>query len=252
MATTTKPPPQKAESLKPMMKARFSEIVAVNFHIDDSILKPLVPKGLELDYYNGETYVSLIAMTVRGIKAWGLPFSVIPSCPELSLRFYVKHVRDGHVSKGTCLIKDYISGGTAAWFLENRFKSQFSRMKIKSNNSGFRENMTPEVEYTWKVDEHLNKIRVKGRSRVQKTGDDTKVGFILEHSNYFGSSDGRTLVYRVQRPSWVIWDAAQANFTCDVKRLFGMPFVKPLSRRPASVFVSAGSPLTIFRPLEVR
>ncbi len=252
MATTSKPPVVQTDSSKPLIKARFSELVAINFQIDDQLLKPLVPRGLELDYFNGETYVSLIAMTVSGIRAWGLPFSLVPACPELSLRFYVKNVKSDRVEKGTCLIKDYISGATAAWFLESKFNSEFSKLKIKSSSSGFGENEIPEVEYQWKIDDSWNKLRVKARSRIQKSGPDTKVGFILEHANYFGTHKGKTLAYRVERPGWVIWDAAQANFNCDVNRLFGKSFIKPLSKRPASVFVTSGSPVTIFRPIEIR
>ena len=62
---------------------------------------------------------------------------------------------------------------------------------------------------------------------------------------------GQTLEYAVARPQWVVWNAAQANFTCDVRRLFGPEFEKPLSRRPASVFVTSGSEVVIYRPTEV-
>jgi hypothetical protein len=113
-----------AEPRKPMMKARFSEMVAVNFQIDQRLLRPLVPKGLELDFFNDETYVSLIAMTFRGVKAWGLPFSIIPSSPELSSA--VLRASRGTamgILKGTCLIKDYVAGATAAWYLESQFRS---------------------------------------------------------------------------------------------------------------------------------
>ncbi len=252
MATSSRKAMKQPDSDKPLIKAKFSEMVAVNFQIDQRILQPLVPKGLELDFFNGETYVSLIAMMLRNVKAWGLPFSIIPSSPELSLRFYVRRPGDGESAKGTCLIKDYISGSTAAWYLESQFKSDFSKLKMKYKNSGFGEHETPEVEYQWKVDDHWNKLRVRARSRIHKTERASKVGFILDHFTYFGTYKGRTLAYRVERPTWNIWDAAQANFTCDVKRLFGDAFVKPLSKRPASVFVTAGSPVTIYKPVEVR
>ncbi len=251
MATTTKPAKELAKQ-KPFMKARFADLVAINFHVDEKILLPLVPPGLELDHFNGEAYVSLVAMMLRGAKVWGLPFSIVPSTPELSLRFYVKHIHDNKVDKGTCLIKDYVAGSTAAWFLESQFQSAFSKLKMKQTASGFGKGETPEVEYQWKVDENWNKLRVRARSRIQKTGDGTKVGFILDHFNYYGRHDGRTLAYRVERPRWDVWDAAQANFTCDVQRLFGKSFVRPLAKRPASVFVTSGSPVTIFKPVVIK
>ena len=50
---------------KPLLKAAFTELVAINFEVSPSILKDKVPKGLELDFYNKETYVSLVCMVVR-------------------------------------------------------------------------------------------------------------------------------------------------------------------------------------------
>jgi uncharacterized protein YqjF (DUF2071 family) len=253
MATTSRTPTKSVAKTKPLMKARYSDLVAINFQVDAKILRPLVPPGLELDFYNGETYVSLIAMMLKNVKIWGLPFPLVPSSPELSLRFYVQRKIGDEVEKGACLIKDYISGSTAAWFLESQFKTEFAKMKIKCQSSGFGENVIPEVEYQWKVNENWNKLRVRARSRIKSGPNpmDTKVGFILEHNNYFGTFEGKTVAYRVERPKWEIWDAAQANFTCDVSQLFGKKFVKPLAKRPASVFVTGGSAVTVYKPVVV-
>ena len=115
MATTSPSSSKSGADTKPLMKAVYSDLVAVNFQIDPKILRPLVPAGLELDFYHGETFISLIAMMIKNVKIWGLPFSLVPSCPELSLRYYVQRKNGDHVEKGACLIKDYIAGSTAAW-----------------------------------------------------------------------------------------------------------------------------------------
>lgn len=249
IVSTTLPPDAK---IKPLLQADYSDLVAINFQVDDQILKPLVPAGLELDYFAGETFVSLVAMKIKRLKIWGLPFSLIPAFPEISLRFYVRRTRGDKSENGTCLIKDYVGGATAAWYLQSQFKSEFAKLKIQGKSKGFVPNEIPEVEYRWKYDDQWNNLRVRARSRITNTGTGTKVGFILEHSNYFASQKGRTIAYRVERPQWEVWDAAQANFNCDVKNLFGRAFIKPLSKRPASVFVSAGSHVTVYRPSEIR
>ncbi len=251
MAVTTSSPGQFVTKTKPLLKAQFTDLVAINFPVEERILQPFVPKGLELDYYNGETYVSLIAMMLKRIKIWGLPFSLVPASPELSLRFYVRRDVRGQLEKGACLIKDYVAGSTAAWFLESQFKTEFARMKIKCRSSGFSADTTPEVEYRWQVDDNWNNLRVRARSRIDSAADN-KVGFILEHNHYFGTYAGATVAYRVERPQWEVWDAAQANFTCDVSQLFGKKFVKSLSKRPASVFVTGGSLVTVHKPVVIQ
>ena len=239
---------------KPLMRARFSELVALNFSIDPAILQPLVPRGLELDFFKDETYVSLIAMMLRDVRVFGFPIHIASGFEEINLRFYVRRRVGDSYRKGACFLKDYVSGAAAAWVLGRIFKAEFGRLKLKHKNSGFdpkEENAIPEVDYQWKVDDHMNRVRVKAREKVQRMGADTKVGFILNHNNEYSCRNGKTLEYAMARPQWVVWNAAQANFTCDVRKLFGPEFEKPLSRRPASVFVTSGSEVVIYKPTEV-
>lgn len=247
---TTSQPVRKESASPPttrrLLKAEYHDIVAANFQIDPAILEEYLPRHLELDDFNGDTYVTLMAMVVRKVNMLGLPRYFC----ELSLRFYVR--RTGPIRrKGTCFLKNYVSSPTGAWVLSSKFGRPFQKIKITQANSGFRGSGVPEAVYNWQVEENVNKLRVKARSPIKNDGLDTKVGFILSHTNHYESIKGKTFEYRVKRPNWVAWDAAQANFTCDVKRLFGPQFVKPLARRPASVFVTAGSEIEIFRPIEI-
>ncbi len=245
-------PAKKPVKKKTLMRAKFSELVALNFRIDPKILLPRVPKGMELDYFQGETYVSLVAMMLRDVRVWGIPIHIASGFEEINLRFYVRRETDDGYRSGSCFIKDYVSGSAAAFILSNLFKSKFGKLKMKHANSGFPTTKdsepVPIVDYQWKVDDHWNRIRIKGRSEVHKKDKQTKVGYILQHNYNYSSRDGKTLEYPSDRSVWTVWDAAQANFTCDVKPLFGQEFVKALSSRPASVFVAFGSDVNIYRP----
>ncbi len=242
-----------ANGRKSLLKARFTEIVALNFKIDPKILLDRIPGKLELDYFEGETYVSLVAMVLRRVRVWGIPLHVVGGFGEFNLRYYVRRKDVDGFQRGACFLKDYVSSSMAAWILGSLFQADFRRVKMRFDNTGFRskESSVPKVDYRWKVDDHWNQIRVRGRKKMKNTGPGTKVGFILEHSNEYSSRGGKTFEYRASRPAWTVWDAAQANFNCDVKQLFGEDFVKPLAKRPASVFISSGSDVTIFRPMEL-
>ena len=233
-----------------LLKARFSEIVALNFVIDPEILKPYVPKKLELDFFENETYVSLVAIVLKNIRVWGLPIQLPGQFGEFNLRFYVRRADGTKYQRGVCFLRDYVSSKSAAWILGSLFKADFRTVKMQYENTGFNSrnlSVIPTADYQWKLEDHWNRIRVKARKRMKKTGPGTKVGFILEHANKYSSRGGATYEYSGSQPKWTIWDAAQANFTCDVKRLFGAEFVKPLATRPTSVFVATGSDVTVYR-----
>jgi len=249
MATTSKQAPAtivpRATTVtqKPLMGLAMREIVAANFIVPPEILKKHVPKGVELDYFGNETYVSLVCMVVSKLGLMRVPFAPKPS--YISLRFYVRRSNDPLRRRGTCSIRNYVSSPTAAWMLGSKLEGDYQTMKIKRQNSGFKK------EYQWKVGDHWNKLRIRGRSRIKNTGSRTKVGFILDHANVYRKIKGKTSEFLVQRPTWNAWDVAEANFTCDVQRLFGQQFVKPLARRPASVFLSSGSDVRFFKPEQV-
>ena len=86
---TTSPPEVPTQPLEPKLltPAAYNELVAVNFQINPALLDPYLPRGLELDFYGGETYVSLSCMVMRKIGILGLPIS--RGFVELSLRFFV-------------------------------------------------------------------------------------------------------------------------------------------------------------------
>ena len=184
--TTTSQPPSSTQPIqqKVLAKVAHTELVAVNFQVPPTLLTSLVPKGLELDYYNNETYVSLICMVMRKVGIMGIPLT--RRFVELSLRFYVRHPGDPENRKGTCYIKNYVSNPTAALILGSRYDCEYHKMKMKFNNKGFREDgAIPDVEYQWKVDDHWNKLRIKARSKIKNTEKSTKVGFILDHSTHY-------------------------------------------------------------------
>ena len=239
---------------KLLLTAGFSELVALNFQIDPKILQRRVPKGLELRFFEGETYVSLVAMVLRRVKVWGLPISVAGGFGELNLRFYVRRPDGDGFQHGACFIKDYVSSSSAAWILGSVFKTSFDKIRMTYDNSGFNSKdpgVVPKVDYRWRVGDHENRIRIRARKQLTKITPDSKVGFILDNHNEYSSRDRNTYEYRAEHPKWTIWDAAQANFTCDVTKLFGREFEKPLSKRPASVFVANGSQVKIYRPTKI-
>ena len=59
--------------------------------VDLEVLRPFVPKELEIDTLNGKAYVSMVAFTMEKIRPKHLPsFSPISNFDEINIRTYVK------------------------------------------------------------------------------------------------------------------------------------------------------------------
>ena len=247
ITSNTSPSAQAQSKSKSFLTASINELVAINFLVPPAILEPLLPKGLELSYMADETYVSLICNVVRRSGFLSNPFS--SGITHLSLQYYVRRTADPESRRGVCQIRNFTSASAGSWGAKLEMDSK--KMKMKRDNSGFSKGGVPEVEYQWKVEENWNKLRIKGRNRIKNTGPKTKVGFILDHKNIYQDVKGKTIEIQVKHEPWNAWDAAHANFTCDVQQMFGKEFVKPLARRPSSVFVSNAGKVDYFKPKQI-
>ena len=256
MATTSKNPArsgksaisksQKAEG-KVVVSARHANCVALNFSIPSKVLEPSLPAGLVLDHHKGDTFVSLVCMEIQKLTFCGLP--IVPRFCELSLRCFVSE-RENHRRKGVLYLKSYSSSKFGSWVLNNVIPHQHGPLPIRSKSQTG--NGAPELDYHWKVEGHENRMRIRGRDRlIKKLDPGSKLGFFLSHDSRYITHQGTTIGYDLSTPDWVYWDAAQANFTCDVRRLFGAQYVKPLAARPVDVVLSEGSLVKLHLPRSI-
>ena len=58
--------------MKQFLTAEWKKLVFVNYIIDPEILKPYLPQKTELDYFNGNCYVSVVAFLFANTKLRGL------------------------------------------------------------------------------------------------------------------------------------------------------------------------------------
>ena len=232
---------------KEVVSLVHANAVAINFAIKADALHASIPQQLVLDYHKGDAFVSLVCMEIKRLSFCGLP--IVPRFCELSLRCFVSE-RDSPGNRGVLYLKSYASSKFGAWVLSNLIPHSHSVMKIKANNKSGGQR-PPDLDYQWKIEGHDNRMRIRGRDQITRQDPSSKLGFIMSHSSRYQTIHGQTSVYDISRPQWVLWDAAQANFTCDVRRLFGKEYVKPLAARPVSVFLSAGSKVTLHQPREL-
>ena len=54
------------------LRASWENLVLANYIIEPNILSPYIPKGTELDFWNGKCYVSLVGFLFKNTKLLGL------------------------------------------------------------------------------------------------------------------------------------------------------------------------------------
>ena len=68
---------------KTFLKASWENLIMANYQVDPAILKPYLPKGVELDFYKDKTYVSLVGFMFKNTSLFGIPIPFFGSFEEI-------------------------------------------------------------------------------------------------------------------------------------------------------------------------
>jgi uncharacterized protein YqjF (DUF2071 family) len=72
----------------------WEELVFLHWRVDEAVLRPLVPSGLELETSDGSAWLTITPFRLTGFRLRGVPpLPFVSSFPELNVRTYV--IRDG-------------------------------------------------------------------------------------------------------------------------------------------------------------
>ncbi len=62
----------------------------LNYVVDPQLIAPLVPAETEIDFENGETFLSIVGFLFLDTRLLGLPVPLHRDFEEVNLRFYVR------------------------------------------------------------------------------------------------------------------------------------------------------------------
>ncbi len=222
----------------PFLTAEWRKLAMANYIVDPAILQPYVPHKTELDFFNGQCYLSLVAFMfldtrVKGIK---IPFHV--NFEEINLRFYV---RNGD-RRGVVFIKEIVAKPAVSFIANNIYKENYETMPVAHSWIATPETMN--VEYRWKKGD-WNVFRVSSEKTPVAISPASEADFIT--NNYLGytchGNDCRE--YEVQHSHWESYPVRSYRLDVDFRKLYGERFGFLSARKPNSVLLIEGSPITV-------
>jgi uncharacterized protein YqjF (DUF2071 family) len=232
------------------LSACWRNLVMLNFEIDPEILRPLVPKGVELDPWQGKHFVSLVGFQFLHTRVLGIPIPFHRNFSEVNLRFYVRHRLEDGWRRGVAFVKEVVPrwaiAAVARWFYNENYVACAMTSVVQ----------TPVVDnaqegsasYRWKESGswHALQARFQGRPCLAEPGSEEE--YITEHYyGYAAQRDGSTVEYRVEHPRWRVWKATEAGVECAVGSFYGEQYQEALSRPCTSAFVAEGSEVAVYQ-----
>jgi uncharacterized protein len=226
------------------LKANWENIIMANYAVELEVLQPFLPRGVELDLYNGKAYVSLVGFMFKDTRIFKIPIPYFGTFEEINLRFYVKR-KDGDIEKrGVVFINETIPYRIVAWMANKLYKEHYTTIptkhSIKINND------SKQIEYYWKINNVWNSIIVNATTANSDMQKDSFEEYIFEH--YFGYTkidEANTEEYTISHPSWKINSINNYQINCDFETMYGKPFAHLINTKPDSIFIAEGSSVSV-------
>ncbi len=226
------------------LKAHWQNLIMANYEIDPSILLPYLPKGLELDYFNGKTYVSLVGFLFKNTSLFSIPIPFWGTFEEVNLRFYVIRKEKNTIKRGVVFINETVPNKIVAWVANKLYKEHYIGIPTRHNWKLSKEKK--EIQYEWKVKSKWNSIKVEASATKKKMEIGSIEEFIFEH--YFGYTKVNTehsIEYKINHPSWEINKVNNYQIDCDFDAFYGNDFKVLNSTISHSVLLAEGSAIDV-------
>ncbi|MBL7830120.1 MAG: DUF2071 domain-containing protein [Saprospiraceae bacterium] len=230
--------------MKTFLKARWENIVMVNYTVDESILRPYLPYGVEIDTYQNQAFVSLVGFRFVQSTIFGLPIPYLGNFDEVNLRFYVKRTDGTELKRGVVFINELVPFKVVAFLANKLYKEHYSYAKMKSSIQV--ENNIKNINYSWQPKQIEYSIHASFSDSKDEIIQDSLEEFIYEH--YYGFTkvnEQETWEYRVNHPRWQTNKLLNHKINCDFGEMYGQDFSFLNHQAPFSIYNAIGSEVTI-------
>lgn len=231
------------------LTAEWRNLLMFNYAVDPGVLQRFVPRGTELDAFEGRTYVSLVGFEFNHTRVAGVTIPFHRSFEEVNLRFYVRRLG----KRGVVFIRELVPKRAVAAVARIAFGENYSRVPMSHSIVAHPDSGIVEAEYTWGSGPGRCSMRLEAEKPSFVPSADSLSQFITEHYwGYATQSNGGCLEYEVQHPRWLVRTAKAARFSGDAAPFYGSEFGELLALPPDSAFLAEGSPITVFKGTRVQ
>lgn len=225
--------------MQPFLTANWRYLAMLNFVVDPRILGPFVPPGTEIDYENGETFVSLVGLLFLDTRLRGLAIPLHRDFEEVNLRFYVRKKSADTWRRGVVFIRELVPRRAVALVARAFYGERYVAVPMKHQIEHV--DLALAVEYSWRRGRKWESLEMRASGEPQSIPAGSHAEFITEHHWGYTCVADRCSEYRVEHPRWKIWNADSFSLRADIAALYGTEFAQTLSAPPRSAFIADGS-----------
>jgi uncharacterized protein len=231
--------------VRPFLTANWRYLAMLNFVVDPTIVAPLVPPGTEIDFENGETFLSVVGFLFLDTRLLGFPIPLHRDFEEVNLRFYVRKKSADTWRRGVVFVRELVPRRAIATVARVFYGENYVALPMKHQIDHVDSKLG--VEYSLRRGRKCESIKMSASGEAQTISAGSHPEFITEHYWGYTCFRGGCSEYRVEHPRWKTWNATDFEFNADVATLYGEQFAETLNQPPRSAFIADGSPITVHK-----
>lgn len=225
------------------LTARWQSLLMINYVVEPAALKRYLPRGVEIDFFEGRTFVSLVGFLFLNTRLLGVPVPLHRNFEEVNLRFYVRRRVGDEVRRGVVFVKEIVPKAAIAWTARMAYNERYVAMPMRHEVAAQR------VSYGWRRDGVWESISGRPAGEPEMAAAGSEEEFISEHYwGYAAQRNGSTLEYRVEHPRWCVQIIEDPRIDLNTTGLYGAEFKQILGQCPTSAFLADGSEVAVLRP----
>lgn len=233
--------------MKVFLAAKWHNLINLTYRVPVEKLQPFVPRGVELDLFEGHAHLSLVAFDfvdtkVKNIK---IPFHV--NFPEINLRFYVKSGE----KRGVVFIKELVPKHCIAFVAKRFYNEPYASFPMESETEAFANGELKVTHKLWKAKNKYT-IEVVAGKDIETPGPETAAHFFKEHDIGFGTDrKGETLCYAVSHPIWETRTLQSWKLKFDFGAVYGKEWEFLNDMEPTFPLFALGSAIKVYHPFQL-
>jgi uncharacterized protein YqjF (DUF2071 family) len=223
------------------LRAHWKNLALLTYDIDPNLLSDVTPPDCTLDLRDGRAFVSLVAFDFLNTRVLRIAWPGYRNFPEINLRFYVRH----RAERGVCFIREFVPRRVVALLANLFYNEPYKAAEMSSRVAETSDSIA--VEHSLNFAGRRGQLSISAAKPGVIPAENSIEHFFKEHEWGFGTSRrGSLLRYRVNHPVWEIYPITHYALDWDWAGIYGPKWEFLRDRKPISVILAAGSPVTVY------
>ena len=226
------------------LTAEWRKLIMANYAVDPAILAPYVPRGTELDAWEGVCYASLVGFLFEDVRVKGIAVPFHRTFEEVNLRFYVRYRSSEGWRRGVVFVKEIVPLHAITLVANTLYRENYQTLPMRHSWEITDEELA--ISYEWKLGNDWQTLALRAHNNPTPILPGSAEEFITEHYwGYARYNDTTTNQYEVTHPRWDVYPVIDHTINIDCGRVYGEEFSGMTDAEPVSVFLAEGSEISV-------